>query len=149
MSLNQGYTYRETLGPAAAQVTVLEYLSRSYRHSSADEWRARILAGKVLLDGSPAGPEERLRGGQILAWRRPPWQEPAAPLGFAVLYRDEHLLAVAKPAGLPTLPGGGFLNNTLLTLLGRIYPGATPLHRLGRGTSGVMLWARTQLARRR
>jgi len=149
VNLNQGYTYRETLGPAAAQLTVLEYLSRSYRHSSADEWRARILAGKVLLDGSPAGPEERLRGGQILAWRRPPWQEPAAPLGFAVLYRDEHLLAVAKPAGLPTLPGGGFLNNTLLTLVRRYDRGATPLHRLGRGTSGIMLWARTPLARRR
>jgi 23S rRNA pseudouridine1911/1915/1917 synthase len=59
------------------------------------------------------------------------------------LYRDEYLLAVAKPAGLPTMPGGGlFMENTLLSLVRRSYPEANPLHRLGRGTSGVVLFAR-------
>jgi 23S rRNA pseudouridine1911/1915/1917 synthase len=149
VGLNQGYSYRGRLGPDAADLTVLEYLSRRYQHSSADEWRTRIEAGLVLLDGSPVDTGEVLRSGQTLVWRRPPWQEPDAPLGFAVLYEDEHLLAVAKPAGLPTLPGGGFLLNTLLTVVRRYRPEATPLHRLGRGTSGVMLWARTSLARRR
>ena len=148
MGLNQGYAYRETLGPAAAQLTLLEYLSKSYRHSSAREWEARIDEGLVLLDGQAARRGDVLRLGQTLVWRRPPWQEPSAPLDFAILYEDEHLLAVAKPAGLPTLPGGGFLNHTLLARVRRRYPEATPLHRLGRGTSGVMLWARTGLARR-
>ncbi|MDR0842791.1 MAG: RluA family pseudouridine synthase, partial [Acidobacteriota bacterium] len=55
-----------------------------------------------------------------------------------------HLLAVAKPAGLPTMPGGGrFMDNTLWTLVRRRFPDANPLHRLGRGTSGVLLFART------
>ncbi len=149
MGLNQGYSYRETLGPAAARLTVLEYLSRSYRHSSADQWRARIKEGLVLIDGRPAGRKDVLRRGQTLVWRRPPWQEPHAPLVFAILHEDEHFLAVAKPAGLPTLPGGGFSNHTLLALVRRYCAEATPLHRLGRGTSGVMLWARSGLARRR
>jgi 23S rRNA pseudouridine1911/1915/1917 synthase len=149
MGLNQGYSYSETLGGAATQLTVLEYLSQSYRHSSSDEWRSRIDEGLVLIDGRPAGREDVLRRGQTLVWRRPPWQEPSAPLVFAILHEDEHLLAVAKPAGLPTLPGGGFLNHTLLALVRRYSAEATPLHRLGRGTSGVMLWARTGLARRR
>ena len=69
-------------------------------------------------------------------------------LTYAVLFEDEDLLAVAKPSGLPTLPGAGYLENTLLTLVRRRTPGASPVHRLGRGTSGVVLFARTPAAMR-
>ena len=89
-----------------------------------------------------------LRAGQWLVWRRPPWQEPPVPLSFAVLYRDADLLAVAKPRGLPTLPNGGFLEHTLPARVRRLYPEAVPMHRLGRGTSGIVLFARTPAARR-
>jgi 23S rRNA pseudouridine1911/1915/1917 synthase len=68
-------------------------------------------------------------------------------LSFAVLYEDEDLLAVAKPAGLPTLPGANFLNNTLLHLVRAYAPDATPLHRLGRWTSGLVLCARNHHSR--
>ncbi|MFQ5789377.1 MAG: RluA family pseudouridine synthase [Acidobacteriota bacterium] len=147
MGLNQGYIYRERIGPQAAGATVLDYLCRRYQHSSPETWRQRMEEGKVFLDGSPAASTEKLRAGQTLDWRRPPWQEPDAPLAFAVLYEDRHLLAVAKPRGLPTLPGGGFLQKTLLWLVRPHYPDATPLHRLGRGSSGVLLFARSRLAR--
>jgi 23S rRNA pseudouridine1911/1915/1917 synthase len=51
-------------------------------------------------------------------------------------------LAVNKPSGLPTLPGGGFLENTLLRLVQKQFPNANPVHRLGRGTSGIVLFAK-------
>lgn len=70
------------------------------------------------------------------------------PLAFAVLFLDEHLLAVAKPRGLPTMAGGGFLTHTLLHVVRRRFPEATAVHRLGRGTSGIVLCARTAVARR-
>src|SRR5512139_1613185 len=89
-----------------------------------------------------------LRPGQSLVWRRPPWEEPAAPLSFAILHRDAHLLAVAKPRGLPSVPNGGFLEHTLLHRVRLHFPGAVPLHRLGRGTSGLVLFALTNQARR-
>jgi 23S rRNA pseudouridine1911/1915/1917 synthase len=58
------------------------------------------------------------------------------------LYQDDCLLGVAKPEGLPSMPGGGgFMDNTLLSLVRRCFPGANPLHRLGRGTSGIVLFA--------
>jgi len=95
-----------------------------------------------LLNGVSTDTDTVLRPGNKLIWRRPPWEEPDVPLAFAVLYKDEYLLAVAKPAGLPTMPGGGmFMENTLLTMVRRRYPEASPLHRLGRGTSGVVLFA--------
>ena len=76
-------------------------------------------------------------------WNRPPWIEPDAPQHFEVLLDDPHLLAVNKPSGLPTLPGGGFLENTLLRLVQKQFPDANPVHRLGRATSGIVLFAKT------
>jgi 23S rRNA pseudouridine1911/1915/1917 synthase len=112
------------------------------------EWRARIDSGAVQVEGAPATAGQLLRAGQWLTWARPPWDEPEVPLCTAVLLEDEHLLAVAKPRGLPTLPGGGvFQDSTLLAVVRRRDPGAVPVHRLGRDTSGVVLFARTALAR--
>ncbi len=145
--MNDGYRYQERV-EAIAGDTVVDYLARRHRHSSADTWAARVAAGEVSVEGRVATPATPLRSGQMLVWRRPPWEEGAVPLAFAVLFRDAHLLAVAKPRGLPTLPAGGFLTHTLLHLVQSRFPDATPLHRLGRGTSGVVLCARSDAARR-
>src|SRR5512147_2371415 len=135
---NGGFDYHETIDAGSAGLTVLEHLVRRYRHSSVDEWRDRLLAGRVHLDGTPAVALTRLRQGQDLVWRRPPWTEPHAPLSWALVHRDRSLLGVVKPAGLPTLPGGGFLRNTLLLLVRGLFPEAAPVHRLDRGTSGLV-----------
>lgn len=141
MVLNQGFEYREQINQHAAGATILDYLSQRYPHSSREQWRDRLQTGRVLVDGDRVSSSAILRPGQGLTWRRPPWHEPEVPLDFAVLYRDCDLLAVAKPCGLPTVPAGGFLEHTLLTRVRRHFPEATPIHRLGRGTSGVVLLA--------
>jgi 23S rRNA pseudouridine1911/1915/1917 synthase len=140
--LNEGCEYREQLGPEAEGLTVLEYLSQRYGHSSVKEWTERIESGHVLIDSLPVHSGSVLQRGGELVWKRPPWIEPEAPTSFSVLYEDEDLLAVAKPAGLPTLPGANFLQTTLLHLVRAYAPDAAPLHRLGRWTSGVVLCAR-------
>lgn len=146
--VNLGFEYRDRIGSEAEGETVLSYLKRRYRHSAEADWRLRIEAGEVLLEQARAEPGSLLHRGQSLVWKRPPWEEPPVPLAFAVLHRDEHLLAVAKPRGLPTVPNGGFLEHTLLHLVRRSTPAAVPLHRLGRGTSGLVLFALTPEARR-
>lgn len=146
--VNGGYTYVERLPPAAAGRTVLQWLAGRHRHSSPAAWRERIERGEVSIGAAIAAADDLLRAGTSLSWRRPPWTEPAAPLCFAVLHRDADLLAVAKPRGLPCLPNGGFLEHTLLHQLRRRHPEAVPLHRLGRGTSGLVLFARSAPARR-
>jgi 23S rRNA pseudouridine1911/1915/1917 synthase len=99
------------------------------------------------VDGGPASPGSVLRRGQSLAWHRPPWDEPPAPVEIDVVYEDAALLAVNKPAGLPTLPGAGFLEQTLLHRIRERFPGAAPVHRLGRFTSGLVLCGRSDGAR--
>ena len=88
-------------------------------------------------------PDETLTRGDRLSYRRLPWEEPEAPRDFKTLFEDEDVLALAKPSGLPVLPGGMFLENTLLYLVRQRYGAeCSPLHRLGRGTSGAILFTR-------
>jgi 23S rRNA pseudouridine1911/1915/1917 synthase len=138
--MNDGFVYRERI--VAGGSTVLAYLCERYRHSSAEEWAARIASADVVVDARPVAENSTLRAGQELAWRRPPWVEPEAELAFSVLYEDDDLIAVSKPAGLPTIPGANFLQHTLLYQVRRGAPGASPVHRLGRWTSGLVLFAR-------
>lgn len=144
MALNQGYTYQTIVDADADGLALLAYLTARFGHSSEMEWRERVEEGLIRVDGEAARTAQVLARGQVVAWARPPWEEPNAPLAFAILYEDADLLAVAKPSGLPTNPGGGFLDHTLLSLVRRRDPTASPIHRLGRGTSGLVLFSRNQ-----
>jgi 23S rRNA pseudouridine1911/1915/1917 synthase len=141
--LNRGYAYTSIIGSKHHGQTLLAHLASLYLHSSPQVWQQQLNDGEVTLNGVPATGSESVTSGQTLVWYRPPWIEPEAPLHFEVLYDDPHLLAVHKPSGLPTLPGGGFLENTLLRLVQKQSPNANPVHRLGRGTSGIVLFAKT------
>lgn len=147
--MNQGWTYHNQVDQAGAGQTLLWFYTQRYRHSSQAEWQARIETGQVNIDGQRAFPDTVLQQGQNLAYHRPPWQEPTVPLTFDVLFEDAEVLAIHKPSGLPVLPGGGFLEHTLLHQVQQRFPQETPfpIHRLGRGTSGVVLMARSQQAR--
>ena len=147
LQLNEGCAYRELLGPDAEGRTVLDYLERRYSHSSRTVWAERISSGHVFVDSRPVGQEQVLRRGSELLWQRPPWIEPDAPTSLPILFEDEDLLALAKPAGLPTLPGANFLQTTLLYLARAHAPDAAPVHRLGRWTSGIVLCTRNASAR--
>jgi 23S rRNA pseudouridine1911/1915/1917 synthase len=148
-SVNQGWTYHDHIDKASQDWTVLDYYTQRYPHSSRSQWQQRIEAGQILLNGAKTNLHQRLQAGQRLTYDRCPWEEPEVPLSFAVLHEDADLLVVAKPSGLPVLPGGGFLQHTLLWQLQQRYPQEMPypIHRLGRGTSGLMLLARSPRAR--
>ncbi len=147
--MNNGCTYTDRIPKKTESQTVLDYYVQRYTHSSRDEWFDRIGNGQIHLNGQPTTPETLIKSGQILSYDRPPWEEPDVPLTFEICYEDEDLLVIVKPSGLPVLPGGGFLENTLLGLLKRSYEQnpPIPIHRLGRGTSGLMLLARSPLAK--
>jgi 23S rRNA pseudouridine1911/1915/1917 synthase len=144
--LNRGYAYPTIISSKYHGQTLLAHLASLYPHSTPQAWQQNLDNGEVTLNGVTATGSESLTSGQTLVWNRPPWIEPDAPRHFEVLFNDPWLLAVNKPSGLPTLPGAGFLENTLLRLVQKHTPNANPVHRLGRGTSGIVLFAKTTQA---
>ena len=147
--MNSGYTYTDIVDQSAEGESVLRFYAVRYTHSTEATWRERIATGVVLLDGERTTEETKLKKGQRLTYDRAAWDEPKAPRHFEVLYEDEEILAVNKPSGLPVLPGGHHLENTLLAAVRDRFGGdvpPSPLHRLGRGTSGIVLFARNTQA---
>ncbi len=116
----------------------------------ADVQRA-IEAGRVTVDARARPKSFRLAGGEIVrADITTELEVPAEPGGVPIRYRDEHLLVVAKPAGLVTHPTENRRTGTLVNrLLGIGVPLSTQggrlrhgiVHRLDVGTSGLMIVA--------
>lgn len=146
MALNHGCTYRLQVPPDASGATLVALLAARFTHSTSDVWRARIARGELDLDGRPAVDDATVAVGQVVTWRRPAWDEPDVPLEFDVIHEDAAIVAVSKPAGLPTMPAGGFVEHTLLAVMRASFGDVRPLHRLGRGTSGLVLFARSAAA---
>jgi len=121
--------------------------------AAASRW---VDAGRVLVDGRARPRSHRLEGGERLRWEAPEPAPAAEPLPervpLRVRYEDEHLLVVAKPAGLVVHPGAGHHSGTLVNaLLGREGTRLSTLggsgrpgivHRLDKDTSGLLLVAK-------
>jgi len=146
---NSGYSYPDRILKSDEGVSVVTFYTVHYTHSTEEAWRQRIRAGQIFLNGRPALPDELLTRGDRLTYDRLPWEEPEAPTDFGTLFEDDDVLVLAKPSGLPVLPGGFFLENTLLYLVRQRHgTECSPLHRLGRGTSGAILFTRNARAAR-
>lgn len=105
----------------------------------------KMIRAQRELAGVELRPSERVRHGQRLTLIRPAPVEPDVPRRYDVLFDDEHLLAICKPAGLPVHATARFHRNTLTALLREQHaPGEEPrlVHRIDKETSGVMLLAR-------
>jgi 23S rRNA pseudouridine1911/1915/1917 synthase len=146
---NKGYDYPDLILASDEGVAVVVFYAVHYPHSTEDIWRQRIQSGQIMLNGRQASPDEKLTRGDRLLYRRLPWEEPEAPTDFGTLFEDDNVLVLAKPSRLPVLPGGFFLENTLLNLVRQRHgTECSPLHRLGRGTSGAILFTRNPRAAR-
>jgi 23S rRNA pseudouridine1911/1915/1917 synthase len=137
--------------PASAAGTRLDkFLADALGSRAAAE---RAIEAGALVDGAPRPKSHRLAGGEELTL---PDAEEAAPATHTfpeipIVYEDEHVLVVDKPAGLVVHPGAGHAGDTLVDALAGKLAGGDPerpgiVHRLDRDTSGLLVAARTEAA---
>ncbi len=131
---------------------VLAELFPEYSRSRLSAW---IKSGDAVVDGAPARPRDPVRGGETIALtvvEDVQTHAVAEDIPLSVLYEDEHVFVIDKPAGLVVHPGAGNPAGTLVNaLLHRDpdldkLPRAGIVHRLDKDTSGVMVVARTLVA---
>jgi len=142
--LNNGYIYTDRIVREQAGMTVLEYYSTRHPHFTRGEWRTRIETRVVTRAGTPLATDDTLREHDVLQYFRAPWTEPEVSTDIPILYCNERVIVFDKPDWMPVLPGGTYLENSMVMLVRRTHDAAlSPLHRLGRGTTGAILFTRS------
>lgn len=142
---------RVRLPAAPEHGTVRDYLLARFPASAPE--LEELFASGGIVDGngrSLARDAPCVPGGSVWYHRALP-VEPELPGDLPVLFEDEWLLVVDKPHGLPTTPRGGFVAQSALVKLRRSRgeDRLSPLHRLDRGTAGVLLLSRDPATRGR
>ena len=117
------------------------FLRGQLRRTSRTRTQWIIRASAFDEAGRRLKPNARVQSEQQIFLWRPPWDEDPVPTDLHILYEDEHLLAVDKPANLPVHPTARYHKNTLIKLLQARRPRAflSLGHRIDRETSGVLL----------
>ncbi|WP_031549490.1 RluA family pseudouridine synthase [Parvularcula oceani] len=153
-------THEFTADESAAGERIDRWLAGLLAPVTRNRVKAMIEGGALLRDGAPhTDPSYRLRGGETVTLTPPPVEdaEPKAQdIPLNVLFEDEYLIVLDKPAGMVVHPAAGNWSGTLVNALlhhcagslsgigGVARPGI--VHRLDKETSGVMVVAKSDEA---
>jgi len=144
----------------AARLRLDQFLARELPKFSRSRLQQLIRTEFVTLNGAAARPRDLVRTGDRIEINEPPPDKidnrpEAIPLD--VLYEDEDLIVINKPAGLVVHPGAGHREHTLVNALLHHFPKLSGIggkerpgivHRLDKETSGCMVVAKTDEAHR-
>jgi 23S rRNA pseudouridine1911/1915/1917 synthase len=150
-----------TVGDEAAGARLDSFLATHIHEVSRTRIQRAIEDGDVLVNERTIKPSYRLRAGdqiEIDLPEPPPVELIPEPIPLNIVYEDEHLVVVDKPAGMVVHPGAGIESGTLANALvyhfnelsgsaGRIRPGI--VHRIDKETSGLLVVAKTNAAHER
>ena len=166
-------THRVTVSAGETPKRLDVFLSTHTADLSRAAAQRLIEQGAVTVNGRATKPSLKIKPGDAIEWDVPqptPLEIAGEPIPLEILFEDEHLLVLNKPAGLVAHPAPGHWRGTLVNALlhhlqkekgtdlflgknksvpfsgigGRERPGL--VHRLDKGTSGVMVIAKTDAA---
>ena len=156
-----------TADPAAANLRLDQYLAQAIPDISRARVQLLIESGQVRVAGQTAKPKQKLHGGESIeiegAPHPPPLHAEAEDIPLDILYEDDHLAVINKPAGMMVHAGSGATDDarnrgTLVNALlyhfnhlsdvgGDLRPGI--VHRLDKQTSGIILVAKDDSTHRK
>jgi 23S rRNA pseudouridine1911/1915/1917 synthase len=156
----QSQTVRLAVLPEHASLRLDRFLASQLPEMSRTRIQALVEQGRVLVDGLVRKASQRVEPGATVVIEIPPPPVPGAQpekIPLDILYEDNDIVALNKPAGMIVHPGAGAEKGTLVAALLHHFGGeglstiGAPLrpgivHRLDKGTSGVVLIARTDAA---
>ncbi|MCH8496787.1 MAG: hypothetical protein LAT57_14300, partial [Balneolales bacterium] len=143
------HTHKFRVKPKEEGSTLEDLLCARFPFRSRSGWREKIAQGLVLLGGRATSASEVLRQNVEICHRNIGVVEPSVPDDVRILYENERLLLIDKPAPMPVHPGGRYNKNTVISVLTESgYPGLHIVHRLDSVTSGLLLFAKDAEAAR-
>lgn len=137
--------------PPGDWATLLDGLCARFPRIDRGQWLDRFRRGRVLdAERRPLAADTPYRVGSTILYFREVAGEQRIPFDEAVLHVDQHLVVADKPHFLPVAPAGVHVRETLLArLVQRLgNPDLVPLHRIDRGTAGLVLFSADPGSRR-
>ena len=121
-----------------------DYLGKHFLFMSRTQWKKTIRERKVLVNEEVRKGSYRLRENDLIHYFSPECDEPEVDKNIRVVWEKDGVIAVYKPSNLPIHEGGAYKNNTFCRFLQELRGDEwSPVHRLDRETSGLVLCANT------
>ncbi|MEZ4814008.1 MAG: RluA family pseudouridine synthase [Bdellovibrionota bacterium] len=148
--MSQEETFKCRVPLKAEGMTLVGYLSSRFTYYAESDWQRMVDAEKIALNGQrPVEGLSPIKAGDEIIYFADRKPEPKVPTRIPIVYEDEDLIVVNKPAHLPVHPSGKYSRNTLVNLLKKQKNNDRLIlaHRLDRETSGLCVLTKSTLAK--
>ena len=128
--------------PSNTKLPAIEFLAAKFSNISLAQWQQRFETGQILnAMGRVMLPQDSLMGESHLHYYRRIEDEPELPFKAKVIFQDDHLVVADKPHFMPVIPGGRYVQQSLLVQLKQELnlPELSPVHRIDRETAGLVV----------
>ena len=127
-------------------MSVPTYLATRFTYLPETAWRQLVRSGRISCNGVTCEETTTVAKGDSIRCDMPDFEAPIVNFDYTIVYEDEWLLGVNKPAGLRVHSSGKFVNSNLMYHLRHVhqpaYPEVNLINRLDADTSGLVLLAR-------
>lgn len=146
--MTQGFLLRFVVPAAIDDSSITGFLSSRLAKREVEQLFCAFAEGRIRVNGFVAEPTQSLVIGQQISLYLPSHQEAEVDANWRILWQNDELMKVYKPALLPVSRTTRNLYQTLISLIRRetVYSDARLLHRMDTETSGVMLIAKDKNA---
>lgn len=128
----------------SAGMNLVDFLSNRFTYQSSQEWKDWIEAETILISGKKIDTEYRLKEEDEITFDISLIPEPEVNKDYKIIYEDNWIFAVDKPANLPVHPTGRYRKHNLTSFLKQEQTtNFYIVNRLDRETSGIVLFAKT------
>ncbi|MCB0272877.1 MAG: RluA family pseudouridine synthase [Bdellovibrionales bacterium] len=126
-------------------ISLIDYLCKRFTYQDRSTWMREIKNGRVVINAKRSVPEQNLQLKDCISYTTLR-EEPPVNTNIQIIYEDEYILVVDKPAPLPVHAQGVFILNTLIHILRKQTCNEDLClgHRLDRETSGVVVLGKSR-----
>lgn len=153
--------YKLTVDPGQSQLRIDKFLVNRVDNASRNRIQAAADAGSIIVNGRPVKSNYKVKPGDeisiVMDYPRRELKIIPEEIPLNIVYEDEQLLVINKPAGLVVHPGHGNYTGTMVNGLAwylkdlPLFAGNDPrpglVHRIDKNTSGLLVVAKTELAK--
>jgi 23S rRNA pseudouridine1911/1915/1917 synthase len=145
-SVSKPYTYKLTVKKKYEGLTVVDFFLNNVPRSTSQIWTDKIISGNLKVNHKKVTIDYIVKAGEIASHTTAPKVEPEINTNINLIYANDNMWVIDKPAPLPVHASGRFKRNTLISILEVAFPNEEfkLTHRIDANTTGVIVIAKNK-----